>query len=42
MYTSYFSRVQYDSSPRKLSEIIALNQRNAHTYSKVEHIVSMV
>ena len=41
IYTSHFSRVEYNSSPRKLTEI-ALNQRNSHTNSNVEHVASMV
>ena len=41
IYTSHFSRVQYNSSSRKLVEI-AINQCNAHRNSKVEHVASMV
>ena len=40
IYTSHSSRVGRNSSPR-LAEV-ALNQRNAHTNSKVEHVASMV
>ena len=38
---SHFSRIECNSSPRKLAEI-ALNQRNAYTNSKVEHVSSIV
>ena len=41
LYTSHFSHIECNSSPRKLAEI-ALNQRTAHTSSKVEHIASLV
>ena len=40
-YTSHLSPVECNSSPRNLAEI-ALNHRNDHTNSKVEHVASIV
>ena len=40
IYTSHFSGVECNSSPRKLAEM-DLTQRNNHTNSKIEHVAIM-
>ena len=37
IYTSHFSRIECNSSPKKLAEV-ASNQRNDHTNNKGEHV----